>query len=74
MVVLGQPWDCLKGSDALLRSTKVEGFVMHHPKGPLQIVVCSCCFGDVYILVGGHFAQVLGNSEDWRRIWGEACV
>lgn len=60
--------------DALIRSTKAEGFVRHHPKGPLQIVACSSCFGDVYIFWGGTFAQVLGKSEDWRRILGEACV
>ena len=46
--------------DALIRSTKVEGFVMHHPKGPLQIVVCSSCFGDVYFF-GGTFCSSFGK-------------
>lgn len=57
--------------DALIRSTKVEGFVRHHPKGPLQIVACSSCFGWCIFFWGGHLAQVLGNSEDWRRILGK---
>lgn len=50
--------------DALIRSTKVEGFVRHHwhhPKGPLQIVPCSSCFGDVYILLGGTFCSSFGK-------------
>lgn len=70
MVVLGQPWDGLKGSDALLRSTKVEGFVRHHPKG--QIVACSSCFGDVYFFVGGTFCSSFGKLRGLETNFGRS--
>ena len=60
--------------DALIWSTKVEGFVRHHPKGPrLQIVACSSCFGDVYFL-GGDILLKLWETQRIGDEFGEKPV